>query len=627
MHIYIVKCYRPLVLFVILSIVFIGCFHQADGKPNVVIDIVDDQTTMADEYALTLHSIGAIHLIGFVVTEDGANTSANVANRLKSLTNRLLPNTNSRPSIFLGTKAHALNYLMDPKKDFAPGNVRTIPDILKFHSLVKRTKLSEQQKIYYVTQGRLSSLAYLFAFDKNNISKFTVVGDFCIKTPSPSVKNDKAAWRIVINSEADIISWFANTSSEDEEEYQEIDLPFHPSHFANSRYADSWILSKFWNPYSEAGFIQLEDKWNDSCLVGLSYTANPDIFSSPVALIAKSDDTEDKYNFSFSEEEKGKIKKFKSVQTQNLSRNVLNAFDMWVNIHESRIKRKVILDGNFGFGISDFAAVLRLIYSNQVDLRGLTVAPFLMGQLSSSKSLDLAYLWVLDFLYTQLQLKTKIFLGAPHSTSPANQMKNANFEARNFILNEASQATPSNRLHVIMTGPATNLALALKARPQIASRIHVWLIGAEPSQDGTSWKRNHYNSQFDPAAFEFIMKAPDLKRSILVPKEDDPWKLSKNSYLNVVSPDDGGWWYLIWYWENFVANSPLLGSGLSKDASDFNEVGVIEAFLDPTATKVLPAGFKFLNKSGGTYWLTQPKIQKMNNHFLNSVGITVFNQR
>ena len=626
----IVRCHK--LLFILFFTLFFNEWgaQAASKRPAILIDIVDDQVTMADEYALVLHSLGAINLVGFVVTEDGEGDSEKVINRLKNLTNKILYHSGNHPQIYRGAKTHTLKYSINPNLKFEPGNIRLLPDILRLLSVVRRINLPEQQKIFYVAQGKLSSLAHILSFDKTTQSRFIVVGNFCLGNPSPSVKRDKAAWRIALQSQVEFISWITDSSPREQtkdDEFQEIELSFHPSHLVNSRFSDSWLLSNLWNPFSEKGYIKLIDKWKDSCMVGLSYSVDPSIFSRPTLLEAETIDKEKKYQLSFKKNNKGKIKQYASVDAQRLSNNIRGAFETWVNRFENGVKKKVILDGTFGYGISDFAAILRLIYSNQIDLRGLTVAPFTMDQLSPKKSLDAAYFWALDFLQTQLQLKTKVFSGAPHSSIPASQMKKANFEARDFILREASMATPANRLHVIMTGPLTNLSLALKIRPQFASRIHVWLIGAEPSEAGKKWTPNHYNAEYDPAALELIMKAPGLKRSIFVPEKDNLWKLSKDAYRKAVSPDDGGWWYMLWYWDNFVSGSLLGKTGLSKKFADFTEVGLVEAFLDPTCVRTTASGFKYLNQFGGTYWLTKPKIKKMNNHFFNAVGTTIFRSK
>ena len=84
----IVRCHK--LLFILFFTLFFNEWgaQAASKRPAILIDIVDDQVTMADEYALVLHSLGAINLVGFVVTEDGEGDSEKVINRLKNLTNK-----------------------------------------------------------------------------------------------------------------------------------------------------------------------------------------------------------------------------------------------------------------------------------------------------------------------------------------------------------------------------------------------------------------------------------------------------------------------------------------------------------------------------------------------------------
>ncbi|SEL33880.1 nucleoside hydrolase [Parapedobacter koreensis] len=73
-------------------------------------------------------------------------------------------------------------------------------------------------------------------------------------------------------------------------------------------------------------------------------------------------------------------------------------------------------------------------------------------------------------------------------------------EAVEFIINKAKQATTADKLTIIAVGKLTNIALALKSDPAVASNMRVVWLGGNYPQEG------EYNLKADTAALNYVLK-------------------------------------------------------------------------------------------------------------------------
>jgi len=643
------------VCLVCLCLLFNSAFSQASGAPRVVLDVSNDQTTMAEEMALAMHDLGIIQIVGFVVTPEKGLKVSVINRRIKSFVTRLRNNSFSTPQVISGLKTPLVTYQI--RKDSSSGQVqwKMSQDLLPIQRFLARVKLKEEEKIFYISQGRLSSLAYLLAQNPKIKENLHVVGNFAVQDPTKSVLSDRPAWRAVLSSGVSISTWNLalpendsnddqSTQNSDTESNEEPDdtsspvqietndettrlpltLPLHPSRLADIAYSESLLAQSVWFPHSKDTFTTSVSDYSDPLLLGLMSVSHPDLFTAPQTYSTEPDDTELKVKFSSNSD--GTITQYTELDVFNIGLIVMRTFDSYGQKVSVGIKPRVIVDGDFANGITDLAATLRLLYSSGIDLRGFCISSFAHSNVSLAKSQELSFLRLTDFLHAQFQLEEKVYTGTTRYLAGLRSNTPAMHNAKNFIIQEAVSTPADERLNVILLGSASNLALVLKSQPRLGRKIHVWLIGAIPSSDGAKWTPSRQNADSDPLAFKIVMNAPGLKRSILIPERDKTWIMEKAKYKAHLNVEDGGWLYLYNYWIDFVRTTPGAGIGLDIEKADFTEVALVELFLNRSLATRRTNGFSDLHVDGGNFWYNDTLTEQMNTIFLQSIGSTIFNQ-
>lgn len=95
--------------------------------------------------------------------------------------------------------------------------------------------------------------------------------------------------------------------------------------------------------------------------------------------------------------------------------------------------------------------------------------------------------------------------GAPVPESPAVD----------FIIEQARRASPEAKLAVVILGPATNLAAALLQAPEIAPRVHAYLLGMQYDLAHGAWNKNEFNARNDLNALDLLLSNPDLALTVM----------------------------------------------------------------------------------------------------------------
>lgn len=634
----------------IFLVVFVLGAGWVEAKPRVILDITDDTMTMADEYALLLDSEGIIDLLAIVVTPAENLKQQEIISRLTGKFNRLYTSTRDYPRVLVGLKSPIAHYAvpMSPDSDLLRWKPESSMTFLT--SFIRRLGQNTAHKVHYITQGRLSSLAYVLAQDKNIQNKIEIIGDFGMESPPASVLRDRPAWERVMGSRVSIQTWNGSqtTNSNDSENasskegesetsensedsdkkpltsHQGLIIPLHPSGLSKLNYCDQWLVREMWSPFSGDENITTQSSWSDPLLIGINVLLHPDFFSGKegIHVIANGNRLFDKKknDLAWKDAKDGRIQRYGIVDVGGIASHAYKTFERWAINDFMQNKRRVVHDGDFSNGVTDMLVSLGLLYNRNVDLRGFTVAPFSNSEQSAANSLEISYLRILDFLGSHFQVDQKLFMGAPGSGTFTIAPRSTYFDARDFIIREASQVPYGERLHLIMTGPATNLALALRANPRIANRIHVWFTGAAMNEDGNGWIPTHSNATMDKTAFDMVMKAPGLKRSILVLDEENAWNFRRNNLNSRVRSGDGGWHYVSVYWNELLKINSGKSYKLSETSADFSEVAILETFLNPGLGMRELRGFSLIQSRGAEYWHINPEIISMESSFIGRIG-------
>ncbi len=157
---------------------------------------------------------------------------------------------------------------------------------------------------------------------------------------------------------------------------------------------------------------------------------------------------------------------------------------------------RVIDDTDFACEGDDAFATAQILLSSKFDVRAITSANFLHQPGSPQRSHD-KILEMLDVM--GLRDEVKVLCGSMPMRSETDYDRS---EASDFIVEEALREDP-RPLFVVCQAAITNIAVALKTRPEIAGRMHVIWIGGESYPRGG----NEFNLCNDVVAARVVMNS------------------------------------------------------------------------------------------------------------------------
>lgn len=157
---------------------------------------------------------------------------------------------------------------------------------------------------------------------------------------------------------------------------------------------------------------------------------------------------------------------------------------------------RVIDDTDCACEGDDAFAVAHLLLTSKFDVRGIAATGFMHMEGSAEKSFD-AVTKLLDVM--GLTGQVPVLHGGPAMISEKEYERS---EASDFIVEEALKED-QRPLFVVAHGAITNLAVALKSKPEIAKKIQCIWIGGAPYPDG-GWE---FNLSGDVIAARTVMES------------------------------------------------------------------------------------------------------------------------
>ncbi len=146
---------------------------------------------------------------------------------------------------------------------------------------------------------------------------------------------------------------------------------------------------------------------------------------------------------------------------------------------------RVIDDTDFACEGDDPFATAHLLMTSKFDVRAITAANFLHLPDSAQQSYD-----KIMVMLKLMNLQDEVTVC--HGSAPMiSETEYETSEASDFIVAEAMRDDP-RPLFVVCQGAITNIAVALKTKPEIADRMHVIWIGGETYPKG-GWEFNLSN--------------------------------------------------------------------------------------------------------------------------------------
>jgi purine nucleosidase len=177
-------------------------------------------------------------------------------------------------------------------------------------------------------------------------------------------------------------------------------------------------------------------------------------------------------------------------------------------------KIPVIVDADTANEVDDLYAIIGILTSPELDVRGLSAAQWQVSHWASRESMEdsqrlnellLSYMGRLDIPHPRGSKVRLMDFGeiAQHSA------------AAHHIIREAHRMPEGEKLTVVGLGALTNIASAILIDPSINSKVRLFLLGTSYDFKRGVWGKRDFNCVMDIQAINEIFDAEGLETTIL----------------------------------------------------------------------------------------------------------------
>jgi inosine-uridine nucleoside N-ribohydrolase len=178
--------------------------------------------------------------------------------------------------------------------------------------------------------------------------------------------------------------------------------------------------------------------------------------------------------------------------------------------------QKVIIDADTGNEIDDVPAISYALMSDELDVIGLTAEQWNRVEICDRQTMLES--WDLNNRILKYLNKTDIpsFKGAETMVGKQWALEPPrSSDASSFIINSALEHNDRNKLKIICTGAATNVASAIMLNPSIVDKIAVYFIGFKYNFDRKAISKNEFNVRNDLNAIDVLLDTEGLELHIM----------------------------------------------------------------------------------------------------------------
>jgi len=206
-------------------------------------------------------------------------------------------------------------------------------------------------------------------------------------------------------------------------------------------------------------------------------------------------------------------------------------------------KPKVIIDADTGNEIDDMPAIVLALKSDKVDVLAVTAAQWNRVEVCGRQTMDES--WVLNNRILQhLEMKhipslkgSELAVGqGQHWGSKTGTAFN---EASDFIIKKAMEMPEGEKLIVIVTGSATNVASAIISEPKVIDKIAVYFIGTTYNFNRQAFSKNEFNVRSDLNAVETLFNTENLELHVMPANICTNLKVSQNDIETRLKSKEG----------------------------------------------------------------------------------------
>lgn len=194
-------------------------------------------------------------------------------------------------------------------------------------------------------------------------------------------------------------------------------------------------------------------------------------------------------------------------------------FALFLLLNNLQAQSKVIIDADTWNEIDDIPAIVLGLKSDKIDVLALTAAHWDRFEVCGRQTMYEN--WIANNKILQLLNKEQhipsiqgarfaMWQGQHYGVKGWDQNK-----ATDFIIKTALEMPKGEKLKVIVTGSATNVASAVFSEPKIIDKIAVYFLGFLYDFDTNAWNKNDYNVKSDINAIDVLLNTENLEFHIM----------------------------------------------------------------------------------------------------------------
>jgi len=253
-------------------------------------------------------------------------------------------------------------------------------------------------------------------------------------------------------------------------------------------------------------------------------------------------------------------------------------FFLLSNLHGQH--SKVIVDADTGNEIDDMPAIVLALKSGKADVLAVTAAQWNRVEVCGRQTMHES--WVLNNRILELLEMKGIpsLKGSEYAVGQGqywgNKTGTKTNEASDFIIKKAMEMPAGEKLIVVVTGPATNVASSIISEPKIIDKIAVYFIGTTYDFKRKAFNKNEFNVRSDLNAIETLLNTEKLELHVMPANICTNLKISQNDIDTRLKSNEGIDGMLKDRWNT-----------VNKNGSDWImwDFAIVQAVLNPQWTK------------------------------------------
>lgn len=198
--------------------------------------------------------------------------------------------------------------------------------------------------------------------------------------------------------------------------------------------------------------------------------------------------------------------------------------------HEKQVDfapvKTFILDADTGNEMDDLYAIVRSLIDEDVKLIALTSAHFNNVQLVTDSLWNIYPTAGINTVKISQDINESLLEGLKKDDIPHPQGCDRivgyswgyyegapvpTSDAVDFIIHEAKEHNPENKLNILCVGPVTNVAAAILREPGIEKNIRLFSLSMKYDEENKAWDKNSFNARNDINALDLVLNNVDLE--------------------------------------------------------------------------------------------------------------------